>query len=159
MGQFPPGTGQVPGMSQFPNRAQFPGMGQVPGGPAGGGGGAGGLLEGSDPGETITQLLKDGASGYTWVAAAVGSNTASGYQLASGAPVMPVGGFNGSDPSPTLQQFQDHVAQGRIHYFVGGGGFGPSNGGSSAGAEIAQWVEQNFTPRTVGGVTVYDLTQ
>jgi hypothetical protein len=84
---------------------------------------------------------------------------AGGYQLAIGEPVMPIGGFNGSDPSPTLQQFQDYVAQGRIHYFVGGAGFGPSNGGSSASAAIAQWVEQSFTPRTVGGITVYDLTQ
>ena len=37
---------------------------------------------------------------YTWVAAAVGSNTAAGYQLASEEPVMAIGGFNGSDPSP-----------------------------------------------------------
>lgn len=35
-------------------------------------------------------------------------------------PVMPIGGFNGSDPSPTLTQFKAYVAAGKIHYFIGG---------------------------------------
>src|SRR4051812_48628017 len=42
------------------------------------------------------------APDYTWIAAAIGSQSASGYQLATQQAVMPVGGFNGSDPSPTL---------------------------------------------------------
>ena len=70
---------------------------------------------------------------------------------------MAIGGFNGSDPSPTLAQFQQYVADGKIHYFVGGGGF-RANGGSSASQEIAAWVAENFTAQTVDGVTVYDLT-
>ena len=37
---------------------------------------------------------------------------------------MAIGGFNGTDPTPTLAQFEQYVAQGRIHYFMGGGGFG-----------------------------------
>ena len=71
---------------------------------------------------------------------------------------MAIGGFNGSDPSPTLAQFQADVAAGRIHYFVGGGGFGGQNGGSSASSEIAAWVAATFPAQTVGGATVYDLT-
>ena len=31
-------------------------------------------------------------------------------------------------------------------------------GGSSDSSEIASWVEANFTPTTVDGVTLYDLT-
>ena len=124
------------------------------GGAAGGtptGGGAGGLLNGSEPTAQITALLQADADQYTWVAAAVGSNSASGYQLASEEPVMAIGGFNGSDPSPTLAQFQAYVAAGEIHYFVAGGGFG-------GGSEIAAWVAANFTATTVDGVTLYDLT-
>ncbi|GAB06490.2 putative glycosyltransferase, partial [Gordonia amarae NBRC 15530] len=34
----------------------------------------------------------------------------SGYQLESGYSVMPIGGFNGTDPSPTLERFQKLVA-------------------------------------------------
>ena len=109
----------------------------------------------------MTKLLEQDASSYTWVAAAVGSQNASGYQLATGDPVMAIGGFNGSDPSPTLAQFQRYVAEGKIHYFIGSSGFGGmrSNGGSSASAQIAAWVEAHFTAKTVDGVTVYDLTQ
>ena len=86
--------------------------------------GAGGLLDGSESTDAITALLQEDADQYTWVAAAVGSNSASGYQLASEEPVMAIGGFNGSDPSPTLAQFQAYVAAGEIHYFIAGGGFG-----------------------------------
>ncbi|MFI5837755.1 glycosyltransferase family 39 protein [Micromonospora sp. NPDC051300] len=121
------------------------------------GGGMGGLLDAREPSAEMTALLTGDAEDYTWVAATVGSNNASGYQLATGKPVMPVGGFNGSDPSPTLAQFQRYVADGRIHWFLGGGGF-RANGGSSASAEISAWVAENFTARTVDGVSVYDLS-
>jgi 4-amino-4-deoxy-L-arabinose transferase-like glycosyltransferase len=124
-----------------------------------GGGSAGGLLNGSESTDTITAMLREDADQYTWVAAAVGSNSASGYQLASEEPVMAIGGFNGSDPSPTLAQFQQYVAEGKIHYFIGSGGFGGQNGGSNASSEIAAWVQENFTAQTIDGVTIYDLTQ
>ena len=38
----------------------------------------------------------------------------------------------------------------------GAGGFG--GGGSSDAAQIAAWVAAHFTPQTVGGMTVYNLT-
>ncbi|MGY2874589.1 4-amino-4-deoxy-L-arabinose transferase-like glycosyltransferase [Marmoricola sp. URHA0025 HA25] len=125
----------------------------------GNGGNAGGLLNGSTPTTELTALLKTDADSYTWVAAAVGSNTASGYQLATGDPVMAIGGFNGSDPSPTLAEFEADVAAGRIHYFVAGGGFGgPRGSGSNSSSAIASWVAANFTATTVGGVTLYDVS-
>ncbi|WP_422739970.1 ArnT family glycosyltransferase [Micromonospora sp. WMMD729] len=167
-GQFPgfPGGGQVPGApggGQTPGSpGGFPGGGQLPGFPGGGGfreagGGMGGLLDAREPSAALRALLERDSDDYTWVAATIGSNNASGYQLATGDPVMPIGGFNGSDPSPTLAQFQRYVADGKIHYFVGGGGF-RANGGSSASQEIAAWVAETFTAQTVDGVTVYDLS-
>jgi hypothetical protein len=132
--------------------------GQTGTGQAGARGGMGNLLGASSVGSTLTSMLKTGASSYKWAAAAVGSNSAAGYQLATGVAVMPIGGFNGSDPSPTLAQFQAYVSAGEIHYFIGGG-VGRSNGGSSASGDIATWVEANFTAQTVDGVTVYDLTK
>ena len=87
----------------------------------------------------MVALLQADADGYTWVAATIGSNNASGYQLATGEPVMAIGGFNGTDPSPTLAQFQQYVAEGKIHYFIGGGiGGGTPTGGSAAAQEIAE---------------------
>jgi len=129
-----------------------------------GGGGMGGLLNAATVSDEMKALLDANADQYTWVAAAVGSQNASGYQLATGDPVMPVGGFNGSDPSPTLAQFQQYVADGKIHYFIGGSGFGgggqggTSSGGSNYSSQIAEWVAANFTAQTLDGVTLYDLT-
>lgn len=120
------------------------------------GGGMGGLLSGSTPSAELTELLAEDADSYTWVAAAIGSNSASGYQLATQDPVMPIGGFNGSDPSPTLAQFQAYVQQGEIHWFIAGGGMGGRDSGTSA--EISEWVTANFTAQTVDNVTLYDLT-
>ena len=131
------------------------------GGLRGGMGGFGSLLGTTTPSARLTALLSENASDYAWVAAAVGSNAAAGYQLATGHPVMAVGGFNGTDPAPTLEQFQQDVAQGRIHYFVGGAGAdtaGSATGGSDAAARIAEWVQQTFTATTVDGVTLYDLS-
>ncbi|MEV0622490.1 glycosyltransferase family 39 protein [Nonomuraea sp. NPDC050404] len=133
-------------------------QGRGPGG-MGRGGGMGGLLGASTPDAALTALLK--SSGHTWAAATVGSNNAAGYQLASGKPVMAVGGFNGTDPAPTLAQFKQYVAEKKIHYFLGTGmgGAGRSTGGSDDAAQIAAWVQQTFTATTVGGTTVFDLTQ
>ena len=68
--------------------------------------------------------------------------------------MLSIGGFNGTDPFPTLEQFQQYVADGMIHYFIAGGG----QGGEGTSSEISQWVRDNFTATTVDGVTLYDLT-
>ncbi len=123
------------------------------------------LLNGSSPSSELTALLDQDADQYTWVAATTGANSAAGYQLATDDPVMAIGGFNGTDPTPTLTQFQQYVHDGKIHYFVsgggfGGGGFGPGGGSTnSTSSAISTWVSENFTAQTVGGVTVYDLTK
>ncbi len=152
----PGGQGMVPGQG-----GMVPGQGGTAAGGTGTAarpGGAGGLLSAATPGKEIVDLFKANASGYTWVAAAVGSNSAAGYQLATGKAVMPIGGFNGSDPSPTLDQFKKYVSEKKIHYFIAGGGFGQANGGSNDSGSIVSWIEANFTAKTVGGVTLYDLT-
>jgi hypothetical protein len=68
---------------------------------------------------------------------------------------MAIGGFNGTDPAPTLAQFQADVAAGRIHWFVGGAGMG---GNSGTAGQIAAWVASTFQSTSAGGVTLYDLT-
>lgn len=152
-------AGALPGAGGAGMPGGMPGgtgtMGGAEGGP---GGGPGGLLMGSKPSAELVAMLRSDADRYTWVAAAVGSNEASGYQIESGHSVMPIGGFNGTDPSPTLEQFQKLVSEKKIHYFLGGGrGFGSSDT-TRPSAQIAQWVQDNFTATTVGGTTVYDLT-
>ncbi|MER6599347.1 ArnT family glycosyltransferase [Streptomyces parvus] len=180
MRRQPPSQGQGQGQGNQQGNASG-GMPTLPGGAGagagtvpgfgegmrggGGGGGMGGLLNGATVDAEAKALLTKGADDYTWVAAAVGAQNAASYQLATGEPVMAIGGFNGSDPSPTLAQFKKYVAEGRIHYFVSGGGMGGGGmggggmGGSGTSSQISSWVTENFTEVTVGSATFYDLTQ
>ncbi|MFF1919030.1 ArnT family glycosyltransferase [Streptomyces sp. NPDC058221] len=160
-GQGKPGTSQgKPGQQPGQQPGGMPGMGERSRG-GGGGGGMGGLLNGASVDAAAKKLLTADADDYTWSAAAIGSQNAASYQLATGDPVMAIGGFNGSDPSPTLSQFKKYVEDGRIHYFIssgegGGGGMGGSSGTSS---KISTWVEAGFEKVTAGSATFYDLTK
>ncbi|MDX6628555.1 MAG: hypothetical protein QOH00_801 [Gaiellales bacterium] len=149
-GGFGGGTGQAPGAGGgIPSAAR----------PGGRGGALGGLLDSSSPSKALVSALRQDASSYRWVAAVVGANSAAGVQLATDDPVMAIGGFNGTDPSPTLAEFKAWVAAGEIHYFLASGGRGGGGFGSSASASaISSWVSQTFTAKTVGGVTLYDLS-
>lgn len=167
-GQTPPGGGPTGQDGQDGPGGPPPGRTQqnAPGGTteAGGmrGGMGGGLLGGANVDDEAKELLETDAGDYTWAAAAVGAQNAASYQLATGAPVMAIGGFNGTDPSPTLTRFKEYVADGAIHYFVAGGGMGGGMGGGSdsgSAARIASWVAENFKEVTAGSATFYDLTQ
>jgi len=217
-GGYFPGGGTFPGGNQAPG-GTAPGGDQAPGGTAPGGtapggdqaqGGTapGGTEEGATPGSTqqgagptfqgggpgggaasaeLIALLKKSTT--KWAAAAIGSQSASTLQLESDRAVIPIGGFSGSDPAPTLAQFKQWVAEGKIHYFVGGGRMGgdgtqaaaPNSAAPNSAApstatdgnqfrggpggdrgtsnEISTWVTENFTAVTVGGQTIYDLTK
>jgi hypothetical protein len=69
---------------------------------------------------------------------------------------MAMGGFNGIAPTPTLAQFEQYVKEGETHYYISGS-TGQTSDATVAG-QIATWVKANFTAKTVGGETVYDLT-
>lgn len=165
-GQLPQGPDRQPGMALDNRQPGQPGGSDGPNGSGGPGGphqlgqpgGDGGLLGARVPSAQLRELLELDSDSYTWVAATVGANNAAGYQLATGDPVLPVGGFNGTDPAPTVAEFQRYVAAGEIHWFIGGGGFRGANGGSSASSEIAAWVAETFEARTVDGITIYDLS-
>ncbi|KRE53081.1 glycosyl transferase [Arthrobacter sp. Soil736] len=151
------GRGNLGGLGWGGLGLRGPGMRGAGGTPGLGGGGMGGLLGTGTPSSALVAALQADAGNFTWAAAVVGSNNAAGYQLATELPVMAVGGFNGTDPAPTLEQFQQLVADGRIHYFIGGSMM-QGETGSDAAARISDWVAANFQARTVGGTTVYDLS-
>ena len=156
-GFAPPAPGFGPGRFGRP-------FGGFPGANAFGGSGLGSILGGSAVSKATAVALAAGASRYTWIAATVGSEQAAAYQLATGDAVMSIGGFNGTDPAPSLAQFETYVSQGRIHYFVpGGAGGGGIGGGSSASSTVADqitaWVTSHYATTTVGGITAYDLVK
>jgi 4-amino-4-deoxy-L-arabinose transferase-like glycosyltransferase len=159
-----PHAGAIPSAGPTAGRgAGGPAPGGGPGRPGagpGGGGPGGGLLDGARVSSTLARLLARGGNGFRWAAATVDANNAASYQLAADQPVMAIGGFNGTDPAPTLAQFARDVAGREIHYFVAsGGGFGgPGAATGATAAQIEAWVAAHFASRTVDGVTVYDLT-
>ncbi len=164
-GGFGGGMGRPPGATTgqggTTGQGATGGPGATTGAPTQGGGGMGGFLGGggtSGVSSELITLLQQGAKGYTWAAAAVTANGAAPVQIAAEVPVMAIGGFNGTDPAPSLAEFQQLVAQGKVHYFIGsgGGGFGGGRGGTSS--EISTWVAQNFQAQTIGNTTIYDLT-
>lgn len=74
-------------------------------------GGPGGLNGDTRVSAALVKLLERGASGYRWVAATEGSQQAAPLELATGGdPVMAIGGFNSTDPAPTLAEFKAMVA-------------------------------------------------
>ena len=146
-------------------------------GPTGAGGppGAGAGFGRGGPGATTTadaaliSYLEAHRGGAEYLVAAFGSQASAPIIIASGQPVITIGGFNGGDPAPTLAQFQQLVAQGKVRYVLLGGGFGgggfgggPGGGGNSA---ITQWVTTHGTPvpassygNATGSGTLYQLS-
>ena len=150
------GTGAASG--GMPGGSSTGGMPRGDSGGFGAGNGPGGGLGGDTTvSSALKRLLEKDAASYTWVAATEGSEGAAPLELATGDSVMAIGGFNGTDPWPTLAVFKELVARHEVHYYVGQGS--QSFGGGHGSSAIAAWVSAHFTKQTVGGQTVYDLTK
>ena len=91
-------------------------------------------------------------AGTKWAAATVGCRDAAVPALASLTSVMCIGGFNGNDPAPTLEQFQQFIATRQVHYFILPE---PSHRSRSP---ITKWVQADYPGSEVGGQMVFDLT-
>ncbi len=152
--------------------AAGPANGAIGGGPGGFGAIGGGLRSGSGgfPGDAagtndaLVQYLVANRGEATWLAAVSSASQAGPLQIASGVPVMAMGGFMGSDPAPTLEQLQAYVRDGRVRFVLlggrdgGPGGFFGGDGQGSVAGERTAWVTAACTPVDVPGVsaTLYD---
>jgi 4-amino-4-deoxy-L-arabinose transferase-like glycosyltransferase len=102
----------------------------------------------------------------SWIVAVQSADQAAAIELATGEPVMAIGGFSGTDPAPTLDQLKSYVASGRLRFVIvgsggPGGGFGDGGPGGAFGGSSAltKWITANGTLVTsVGGVNLYDLS-
>jgi 4-amino-4-deoxy-L-arabinose transferase-like glycosyltransferase len=100
--------------------------------------------------EELADLLA--ATTTKWAGAVTGATLAADLELASGKSVIAIGGWSGDDPAPTLAEFQQHVANGEISYYIGTDG---TRMGSTT--DIADWVSENYTSTEIDDQTVYDL--
>jgi 4-amino-4-deoxy-L-arabinose transferase-like glycosyltransferase len=96
------------------------------------------------------RLLRDDTDDWTWTAAVIGPR-AYALQLDTGDAVLPVGGFGGGDPAPTLAAFRADVARHRVHWFV------PGRTGTGASRQIDRWVRSHARAVRCGRTTLYDL--
>ncbi len=134
-------------------------------GPFGGPGGFGGFP--GDPGGTsqaLVDFLVANRGDAQWLVAVSSANQAGPLQLASGVPVMAMGGFMGSDPAPSVEQLRAAVRDGRLRYVLlggrggGPGGFFGGDGRGSVSMERTAWVTASCVPVNVvaAGGTLYD---
>jgi 4-amino-4-deoxy-L-arabinose transferase-like glycosyltransferase len=160
-GQMPSGMKPPAGM-QLPNGMKLPEGMQLPNGiqpPTGGFGGSGGPAMGGGFSQVSvnTEMLaylqaNRGSSKY--LVAVFGAQTAAPIINATGESVLPIGGFDGSDPAPTLEQFKKMVAAGEVKYVlsggndVTGGGMNGSKSSTSVSEEIQSWVTAHFIADT-----------
>jgi 4-amino-4-deoxy-L-arabinose transferase-like glycosyltransferase len=146
--------GEAPGLGPAKTRSGTPGSPGPPSGLSGEFGGPGGA-------GTSSALVKALEKTTTrWAAAVEGSNSAASLELASGGKaVMAMGGFTGSDPAPTLAEFEQWAKAGDITYYIAGGGIGGGPGGQGSSSQITAWVEAHFKSTTIGGQAVYLLLQ
>jgi len=99
----------------------------------------------------LTGMLRQTNS--TWAAAINGSSAAAGLELQSDKAVMAIGGFSGSDPTPTLAQFQADVKSGKVSYYIveNTGGRGP--GGSTTGGHDTTTAHQGTAAHATDATT------
>ena len=112
---------------------------------------------GAAPSEAVLGLLRQTAGEQDWAAATYSAQNAALYQLESGQPVIPLGGWLGTDPAPTLDQFRELVSNGRIGYFIWQQDLLDRRELSLETIEISHWVQDNFKEQTIDGVRLYDL--
>jgi len=143
-GNMPPVAGNLTASS--PDRLQPDVSGQAGAGgatmPTDGGGT--GNTGGSSTEELAAYLLAH-FDGETYLAATTGTRPASGLIIATGKPVMALGGFLGTDQPLTPEEFRDLVKNGTVRYFVASGGGMDGGTGNSA---IVTWVESSCSPVT-----------
>jgi 4-amino-4-deoxy-L-arabinose transferase-like glycosyltransferase len=104
----------------------------------------------------LDRMLK--ATNTMWSAAIDRSSSAAGLELSSRTAVMAIGGFSGSDPVPTLKEFQDDVAQHKVAYYIVANNTHSPGWRPRGHTDIKDWVTANFHPQQMGDITVYNLS-
>lgn len=115
------------------------------------------IAYGDVPDPSVLATLKATNPDTTWVAATYSAQNAAQYQLASGRPVMAIGGWLGTDPAPTLEQFVSLVTDKRVSCFIWQQDLLDLDQLGPETVAITEWVSENFTFRTINGVRIYDL--
>ncbi len=121
--------------------------GQIASGLPGDGGGLGGNTSDS----ALLNYLVANRGTASWIVAANSAQEAGSIEIATGLPVMAMGGFTGSDPAPTLAQLKSYIASGKLRFVLAGGGAGGFPGGSTDTSDRTTWVTSTCKVVNYGG--------
>lgn len=114
----------------------------------GGGNFGGNLMQELAPNELIAYLKNHVVGEPKYLLAVFGAQSSAPIINSTGASVLPIGGFDGSDPAPTLEQFKQLVANLDVQFVQIGGqsqGMGRMQNAVGVSAEISSWVKANCT--------------
>lgn len=117
------------------------------------------VMFGDLPSAELLARLRGTPSSAAWAAAVVGSESAANYQLELGRAVLPLGGFDGTDPFPTLEQFKVLVEEGRVGSVVIQGLPPLTLEGHGESARIVEWIRQRFVAEDIDGAQYFQLTK
>lgn len=98
---------------------------------------------GNEDNSELIKYLQSNRNGAKYLLATFGGMSAAPFITATGDNILPIGGFDGQDPSPTLIQFQKLINSGELKYIlVGGNGMRPGNSVNND-SDIVTWVNAN----------------
>jgi 4-amino-4-deoxy-L-arabinose transferase-like glycosyltransferase len=144
------GFGGPGGQGGFTDFTGLPGDGGTSLGLVGDGGGVGGNTSDS----ALLKYLVANQGTATWIVAANSAQEAGSIEIATGLPVMAMGGFTGSDPAPTLDQLKSYIASGKLRFVLASGGMGGGMGGDTS---RDSWVASTCKAVSYGGsASLYD---
>ncbi len=86
---------------------------------------------------TLSAYLAEHQGAAKYLVAVTGSQASAEIILATGKPVVTMGGFNGQDPAPTLSELKQMVAKGELRYVL--------IAGDRANGELTEWVKSHGT--------------
>lgn len=86
--------------------------------------------------QTLVTFLQQNTQGMKYMLAVPSANEGAEYVLATGRPVLYMGGFSGQDPVVTAADLQKMVQEGQLRYILWGGG----GGGMQRSSEISSWI-------------------
>jgi hypothetical protein len=164
-GEVPPGLNGLPaGLPPGPFGDDVEGLpsGRPSVGPRGGdarrdngprafGPGGPGRNRAADPG--LIEYLQANRGGNKYLVATTNANSAAPIIIATGEPVMAMGGFTGNDPILTADQLRARVQAGEVRFFLLGGPVGPGGPGGPGGGGAAVWVQSTCATVSVPGIS------
>ncbi len=103
-------------------------------------GSAGGNRGGSSSNSVLLRFLEQNNTGEKYLVAVPSASEAEPMILATGKPVIAVGGFSGTNRSLTVEKLEQLVKSGQLKYYMVGGRGGM---GGNSSDEVTQWVEKH----------------